>query len=71
MDVLEQLIQDFKIPKMAKVRQHFPRPRIEKEDIPAVIREELQKDGTLNRIKKGDKVAITAGSRGIANIALI
>jgi hypothetical protein len=70
-DVLEQLIQDFKIPKMAKVRQHFPRPRIEKEDIPAVIREELQKDGTLNRIKKGDKVAITAGSRGIANIALI
>jgi hypothetical protein len=54
---------------MARIRQKFPRPVLE--DIPAVVREQLKKEGILDRVKKGDRVAITAGSRGIANIAVI
>ncbi|MGE4284370.1 MAG: lactate racemase domain-containing protein [Clostridia bacterium] len=69
MDILEKLVQDYKIPKMARVRQKLPRSSVE--DIPATVKKEMEKDGILNRIRKGDRVAITAGSRGLANIALI
>ena len=57
------------LPKMAKVRQIFQQPEIE--DIPAKIREELEKKCLEDRVKAGQRIAITAGSRGIANIPLI
>lgn len=66
---LEQLLAEIHSPKMVKVRQSFPRPTLT--DIPQAIRETLGGPEILGRIKRGDKVAVTAGSRGIANIALI
>ncbi len=69
MDIFEELTQGYKIPKMAKVRQKFSRPIIE--DVPQAVREALKKQGILDRVKAGDRVAITAGSRGIANILAI
>ncbi len=69
LDIFEELTQGYVIPKMAKVRQIFPRPIIE--DVPGAVREALKKQGVLDRVKPGDRVAITAGSRGIANIAAI
>ncbi len=56
-------------PKMARVRQIFQQPEIE--DIPAKIREELEKKCLRDRVKSGQRIAVTAGSRGIANIPLI
>ncbi len=56
-------------PLMFRVRQHFDAPRVEH------IESEVQKQlATLNlgrKIQPGQTVAITAGSRGIANIARI
>ena len=54
---------------MLRLRQKFPRPRVE--NIPATIRETLGKLNLGNKIKRGQTVALTAGSRGIANIAVI
>ncbi len=54
-------------PRMVRVRQAFPRPRIE--DIPAAVRQALS--ALSLPIKRGDRVAVGAGSRGIANIATI
>jgi Lactate racemase N-terminal domain len=54
---------------MLRLRQKFPRPRVE--NIPATVRDTLGKLNLGNKIKRGQSVAITAGSRGIANIALI
>jgi len=54
-------------PRMARVRQSFPRPRVE--DIPAAVRQALSQVSLP--IKRGDRVAVGAGSRGIANIATI
>lgn len=54
---------------MLRLRQKFPRPRVE--NIPATIRATLGKLHLGNKIKRGQTVALTAGSRGIANIALI
>jgi len=68
-NIFEQLVQDIKLPKMSRIRQKFLRPVLE--DVSGVIREQLQREGVLDRIKNGDKVAITAGSRGIENFAAI
>jgi len=54
---------------MLRVRQHFPRPRVE--NIPAAIREALAKLNLGAKIKPGQSVALTGGSRGIANIPIL
>src|ERR671932_2228119 len=56
-------------PKIVKVRQEFPRPRVE--DIEALLREECEKQEIKSRIRPGARVALTAGSRGVANIGII
>lgn len=53
-------------PKVVEVRQEFPRPRIE--HVGEALREECERDDIDSRIESGMDVAITAGSRGIANI---
>ena len=52
---------------MLRVRQTFSRSRVE--DVPAAARSALGSAGLP--IKRGDTVAVGAGSRGIANIAVI
>ncbi|MFC5651296.1 lactate racemase domain-containing protein [Paenibacillus solisilvae] len=58
-----------KLPRMAKVRQSFEGPVVT--DIEAEVFAQLDKAGIQDKIKPGMKVAITAGSRGVANIAVI
>src|SRR5881409_4139169 len=55
------------LPRMVRVRQTFSRPRVT--DIPRAVAQAL---GTAELpIKRGDTVAVGAGSRGIANIDVI
>jgi hypothetical protein len=54
---------------MLRVRQKFERPRVE--DLPGTVRLELEKLDLGKRIKSGQSVALTAGSRGITNIPVI
>jgi len=56
-------------PQMYRVRQSFDRTRVK--DIPATVKEELQRLNLSQMVKPGQRVALTAGSRGVANIALI
>src|SRR2546425_13071873 len=55
------------LPRMIRVRQTFPRPRVA--DIPRAVTATLGEAAL--RIKPGDTVAVGAGSRGIANIGAI
>lgn len=66
--VVSQLLKDVKIPKFVKVRQIFPRPKIERDDIPEIIHNLLSEEKFKDRIKPGMRVCITAGSRGVANV---
>ncbi|RJS85922.1 DUF2088 domain-containing protein [Candidatus Bathyarchaeota archaeon] len=50
---------------MVEVRQKLPAPKVK--DFVASIRNELRKAGLHGCIKAGDRIAITAGSRGIAH----
>jgi len=57
------------LPKIVKIRQKFNTSRIE--DIPAEVRKQLEAINIEDMAKPGMRIAVTAGSRGIANIALI
>ena len=56
-------------PKMIRVHQSVEAPRID--DIAGEVEAELAKLNLGEKIKPGETVAISAGSRGIANIAKI
>ena len=68
--LVAELVRGTKVPKMFRVKQSFPRPRIEEEDIPGIIQRLLSEEKFACRVKPGMRIAITAGSRGIANVAL-
>ncbi|MEM2673977.1 MAG: lactate racemase domain-containing protein [Candidatus Bathyarchaeia archaeon] len=57
------------LPRMVRIRQRIHAPKIN--DYITVLREELRKAGLKEKIKPKAKIAITAGSRGIAHIAEI
>ncbi len=52
------------VPKMYRIRQTFERPMVK--DVAETVRSELRKLALEENIKPGQRVAITAGSRGIA-----
>ena len=56
-------------PRMALVKQMFDQTRVE--NIPATVAAELDRIDIRSKVKPGQKIAITAGSRGVANIAAI
>lgn len=53
-------------PLIFRVRQKFERPRVE--DVPGAVKSELARIGLAERVRPGQTVAISAGSRGIVNI---
>jgi hypothetical protein len=56
-------------PRFLRIRQKFQRPKVD--NIAAAVRSSLEKLKLNGRIKPGQSVALTAGSRGIANIPLV
>lgn len=56
-------------PRMFRIRQRFEGPRVD--DVAGEVRRQLTRLHLEDRIGHGQTVAITAGSRGIANIATI
>ncbi len=56
-------------PKMLRLRQKFDCPRLD--DIPDEVERQLKALTLGDKIKPGQSVAVTVGSRGIANVAVI
>ena len=69
--VVAGLLKDVQIPRMFRARQSFPRPVILPEEIPEVVFQELSQEKFASKVKPGMEIAITAGSRGIANVDII
>jgi hypothetical protein len=69
MKVIEELLRDVPLPRMARVRQKFAAPEIA--DVPAAVRDAVVQRGMLSRIVEGDRVAIAVGSRGVAEIDVL
>lgn len=70
-NVITKLASDVKLPKMGKVKQVLDKGHIPIEDISMVVYNELNESGIKERIKPGMSIAITCGSRGVANIAIV
>jgi hypothetical protein len=56
-------------PHLVRIRQHFERPQVR--EVPAGVAAALEPLDLGQRIRPGQSVALTAGSRGIANIPVI
>ena len=69
MGSIHDLLKDVPIPRMAPVRQLFDSSHLE--DVPAAVRRELERPAVAEKIHPGMRIAITAGSRGIDNLAVI
>ncbi len=57
------------LPRMYRIRQSFDTPRLG--DVAAAVREQMASLNLASRVQPGQMVAITVGSRGVANVALI
>jgi hypothetical protein len=57
------------LPRIFRIRQQFERTRLA--DVTAEVHKELERLNLRERVRPGESVAITAGSRGVANIHLI
>ncbi len=66
---IETILNKIELPRMVRVRQTFDHEKLS--DIPGEVRIQLEHSGMSSRILPGMSVAITAGSRGVANIAVI
>jgi hypothetical protein len=69
--VVSKLLKDVNIPRMFRAKQIFPRQTITPNEIPGVIFAELTQKKISDQIRSGMNIAITAGSRGIANVDII
>ncbi|KKI94159.1 hypothetical protein WQ54_01070 [Bacillus sp. SA1-12] len=69
MGIIQDLLKDIPIPKMAKVRQHFDNTKIE--NLEQALIEKLQHDSIRQKVKPGMEIAIAVGSRGIDRLVEI
>lgn len=71
METITDLIKNQPIPKMVRIRQNFDRSHIPVEEIASTVQRELDREDLGGKIKPGMKIAITCGSRGMTNNALM
>ena len=70
-NVVSSLAATQPLPKMVKIKQLFDHSHYTVEEIPGIVYKELDRPELRERIRPGMHIAITCGSRGVANIAII
>lgn len=68
MSAINDILNNVSIPRMLKVRQNFETSVLE--DVEKEIRNQLSIKNISKKLKPGMSIAVTAGSRGVANMAL-
>ncbi|MGG1676000.1 lactate racemase domain-containing protein [Neobacillus sp. NRS-1170] len=63
MGILQELVKDIPIPKMAKVRVKFDETKIE--NLEKELKEKIKREKIKKQIKPGMEIAIAVGSRGL------
>lgn len=69
MGMVEQILAPVMLPRMVRIRQHFDATKID--DVAAVLQAELSQPQIDSTLAPGRRICLTAGSRGVDNIALI
>ena len=68
---VSRMLEGISIPDMFRAEQTFDKSRIEPAEIPSIVRKELSRPEIADTIRPGMSIAITAGSRGVANVDTI
>lgn len=68
---VSRLLSDVEIPKMFHAVQSFCKDHIEPEQIPELVRQQMNRPEIAGTIRPGMQIAVTAGSRGVANVDII
>ena len=68
---VSRMLEGIPIPDMFRAEQAFDKSHIEPSEIPSVVRKELSRPEIADTIRPGMSIAITAGSRGVANVDTI
>jgi hypothetical protein len=71
MGIISDLCAEVQLPRMLRVRQFFDPEHIERRDIPQAVAAHLSRPELGDPVRSGKRYAITCGSRGVANIAII
>ncbi|MBR4288190.1 MAG: DUF2088 domain-containing protein [Clostridia bacterium] len=71
MSIIESLLENVSFPQFVKVRQKFSDDRIPPEKISDAVRNVLSRTEIAEKVKPGQRICLTCGSRGIDNIASI
>lgn len=66
MGILQVLLQDIPVPKMAKVKVNFDDAKID--DLTSILMEKLQREKIGKTIKPSMEIAVAVGSRGLDRI---
>lgn len=69
MGILQELVKDIPIPRMAKVKVNFDDTKID--DLASELLPKLQREQIASRVKPGMEVAIAVGSRGLDRLVEI
>jgi hypothetical protein len=70
-NIISGLCAEVSLPKMIRARQLFDSQHIAPDAIPGAVKEALSAPRLGSYITTGSRIAITAGSRGVSNVALI
>jgi hypothetical protein len=68
-DVIKELLKDVPLPKMATISQVFPSNRLV--DVAGSLRKELNRSMISERVRPGMRIAVTVGSRGLADLPIL
>lgn len=68
---VSRMLEGIPIPDMFHAEQGFDKSHIEPAEIPSIVRKELSRPEIADTIQPGMSIAITAGSRGVANVDTI
>ncbi|MFC5649147.1 lactate racemase domain-containing protein [Paenibacillus solisilvae] len=63
MGILQELVKDIPIPRMAKVKVNFDETRID--DLASELLPKLQREAIAGKVRPGMEIAIAVGSRGL------
>ncbi|MBT2728863.1 DUF2088 domain-containing protein [Bacillus sp. ISL-75] len=69
MGILQELLKDIPVPKMAKVKVHFDNTKID--DLGTTLKEQLQQVHIQKKVQPGMEIAIAVGSRGLDRLVEI
>lgn len=69
MGILQELLKDIPVPKMAKVKVNFDNKKID--DLGSALIEQLQQVHIQNKIQPGMEIALAVGSRGLDRLVEI